>query len=64
MTGAYIPFNDDETPPTATIIGCGNHTIFVNGECFACGRPSQAIVKASNKMIQPEGDLARNKLEA
>ena len=53
--GAYINYDDDEPQP-ASFTSCPNHTVFVDGKCFACGGPAEAIVRATHKMLDP-GDV-------
>ena len=57
---SYIPFNLDP-PEREVVVGCGNHSTFFEGKCVACGRPAEAIVHASNKMLAPKGDPGRAK---
>ena len=67
--GAYIPYNDEDEDDfgwKAVIARCPNHTVFVEVEpsvkrCIACGGESEAIVKASNKMLTPQGDPGRGR---
>lgn len=58
--GAYIPDND-EKEQVAAFTYCPNHTVFLEDKCIACGGAAHAIVSASDKMIQPQGDVGRNK---
>ena len=61
--GAHIPYNtdDDDFGWKNVVQRCANHTIFVDGKCFACGGESEAIVLASNKMLDPQGDPGRGR---